>query len=259
MRTIPHLESRELSLLETWYVPGSVLPLHAHDYSNITAVLSGELIETTQSGEFRARTGSVVVKPQGTLHMDRVMSRSPVLTISIRFSGESPLTNDLPSWRWLDHPRAVMVAFAFLRNLRSGQDPETAAYDFAHAVVAQCAESTESRPSWFMEMCEILERKHAGSLRFDALARQFGLHPVYAARGFRRYAGMSMGEFVRATRLREAQRLIGSSPRSLQDISADTGFADPSHFARRFSAATGLTPREFRSWCRDVSRRTRDS
>jgi AraC family transcriptional regulator len=52
--------------------------------------------------------------------------------------------------------------------------------------------------------------------------------------------------YVMRQRLLRAQELIASTDLPLIDIAAETGFADQSHFSRRFHQMTGVSPRTYR-------------
>jgi AraC family transcriptional regulator len=43
-----------------------------------------------------------------------------------------------------------------------------------------------------------------------------------------------------------AKELLATTRLSLTEIALDSGFADHSHFSRRFHEITGVAPREFR-------------
>jgi AraC family transcriptional regulator len=51
---------------------------------------------------------------------------------------------------------------------------------------------------------------------------------------------------VMRRRLLRAQELLASTELPLIDIALATGFADQSHFSRRFHQMTGVPPRAFR-------------
>ena len=95
-------------------------------------------------------------------------------------------------------------------------------------------------------MREALDTNFDGTIRFEGLARDLHLHPVYLARAFRRMQGMSMTEYVRALRLRHARHALASSRRSVAAIAGESGFSDASHLCRTFSHAFGVTPRAYR-------------
>jgi AraC-like DNA-binding protein len=56
--------------------------------------------------------------------------------------------------------------------------------------------------------------------------------------------------FLNRIRIEHASRLLLSSDLNINEIAALTGFSDNSYFSRRFKAATGLAPREFRDFSR---------
>jgi AraC-like DNA-binding protein len=84
---------------------------------------------------------------------------------------------------------------------------------------------------------ERIARAHAVSVRH--------LYRVCAA------AGMSLEQEVIAQRLEGARaELAGPGDRSVAVVARRWGFPDPSYFARRFRAAYGVSPREWRELAR---------
>ncbi|MEJ1965539.1 MAG: AraC family transcriptional regulator [Gammaproteobacteria bacterium] len=88
----------------------------------------------------------------------------------------------------------------------------------------------------------------------DNLDRRIGLAELAAlvnvsrfhfARLFKRSTGMTAIAFVEQCRIRRAQSLIAESSLPLADIALLTGFADQSHFTRRFHRHVGCTPAVF--------------
>jgi AraC family transcriptional regulator len=88
----------------------------------------------------------------------------------------------------------------------------------------------------------------------DNLGRKIGLAELAAlvnvsrfhfARLFKRSTGMTAIAFVEQCRIRRAQALLVESTIALADISLITGFADQSHFTRRFHRHVGCTPAVF--------------
>jgi len=245
MRELRRLDTHDLTIREIAYPAGARQPRHEHDYGNITAVIRGEVIERADAGEYRGRSCSVVVKPARTPHAMEISGRATALTLSLQFGRTSPFAPMLGRWRWLEaDDSGVRAALALHAALRSGREIAERAHDLAHLVLA--VDSPQTLPAWFVELRAILDRDYAAPLRFDELSRRFGMHPVYVARAFRRYAGMSMGAYVRSLRLREARHLLASTHRSAAAIALDAGFADGSHLTRLFTRAVGMTPIEYR-------------
>jgi AraC family transcriptional regulator len=80
------------------------------------------------------------------------------------------------------------------------------------------------------------------SLRVKDLAEAAGVHPVHAARIFRRYSGRTPGEYLQHLRVQAACRMIAENSDSLCDVAAQAGFADQSHMNRIFKRVLGATP-----------------
>jgi AraC-like DNA-binding protein len=83
-------------------------------------------------------------------------------------------------------------------------------------------------------------------LSVEELASHLGISPSYFARSFRSSVGLAPHAYVMRRRLLRAQELLASTELRLIDIALATGFADQSHFCRRFHEMTGVPPRTFR-------------
>jgi AraC-like DNA-binding protein len=84
------------------------------------------------------------------------------------------------------------------------------------------------------------------ALTVEELASHLGISPSYFARSFRSSVGLAPHAYVMRRRLLRAQELLASTELPLTDIALATGFADQSHFSRRFHEMTGVPPRTFR-------------
>jgi AraC family transcriptional regulator len=65
-------------------------------------------------------------------------------------------------------------------------------------------------------------------------------------RAFRASTGFTPIAYLADLRLKETRRLLVSTNLSLSEIALRLGFADQSHFTRRFRVATGMTPSRYR-------------
>jgi AraC-like DNA-binding protein len=84
------------------------------------------------------------------------------------------------------------------------------------------------------------------ALTVEELASHLGISTSYFARSFRSSVGLAPHAYVMRRRLLRAQELLASTELPLTDIALATGFADQSHFSRRFHEMTGVPPRTFR-------------
>ncbi len=86
------------------------------------------------------------------------------------------------------------------------------------------------------------------------LAAVVNVSRFHFARLFRRSTGMPPIAFVEQCRIRRAQTLIVETDLPLSDIALVIGFADQSHFTRRFHRHVGCAPAQF---AREHGRRRR--
>jgi DNA-binding response OmpR family regulator len=79
-----------------------------------------------------------------------------------------------------------------------------------------------------------------------ALAARVGTHEKRMSRVFREQTGRSVFEFVRETRLAEAQRLLAGSALSVEEVALAVGFSSAANFSTAFRERFGRTPTAYR-------------
>lgn len=80
-----------------------------------------------------------------------------------------------------------------------------------------------------------------------SMAAAAGLSTYHFARAFKQTEGVSPLEFVMLRRIERSKQLLLSSDASLAEVAVACGFADQSHFSRRFRQMTGATPGAYRA------------
>jgi len=210
-------------------------------------VTRGQIDESSARGEYRALASSIVLKAAGCEHDDRIGGFG-AKTLTIRFERQSRFGRMIPdgTWSWSESPHAVRLAIATQCAFADGR-----ANDVERNAVALIEELTatpiaESRLTWLNDARRLLEEHFDETIDFASLARDLGLHPVYASRAFKRHVGLSMTDYVRALRVREARRELATTRRSIASIAATAGFADSGHLCRTFVSLIGVTPRAYR-------------
>jgi DNA-binding response OmpR family regulator len=86
----------------------------------------------------------------------------------------------------------------------------------------------------------------AGVPALAELAARVGTHEKRLSRVFREQTGRTVFEFVRDARLGEAQRLLGSSTLSVEEVALAVGFSGAANFSTAFRERFGCTPSAFR-------------
>ena len=85
-----------------------------------------------------------------------------------------------------------------------------------------------------------------GNLSVDDVVAHCGVPRRSLERAFREELERTILHEILRVRINHAQKLLETTPLSVTDIAAQSGFASLNHFFRVFHARTGLTPRAFR-------------
>jgi len=101
-----------------------------------------------------------------------------------------------------------------------------------------------------LELLEtLIARVHGAPDRFrtvEDLTSESGWGATRLAELFREHLHLTPLVFLQRTRMREAQRLLGATSRSVSDVALEAGFESPSVFHSQFRKQAALTPGEYR-------------
>lgn len=103
-------------------------------------------------------------------------------------------------------------------------------------------------PEWLEDLAIwVIANARDAKLKPEHFTAQAGIGRATVFRAFRRWYGLSPGEFLIRERLRQAGRLLQSRlDKSVADIAMDCGFSATPHFCRRFRGLFGVTPESWR-------------
>lgn len=101
------------------------------------------------------------------------------------------------------------------------------------------------------EVCRYLNDRK-GPITADALAKTMNYSSNYISGLFRKYLDTSVLQYNREVRLKEAERLLRKSDKSVSEIAYETGYENRSHFYRIFKEKYGMTPMEYRESCHSI-------
>jgi AraC-like DNA-binding protein len=97
----------------------------------------------------------------------------------------------------------------------------------------------------FSRLLEHMRDPTSRKLSLGEAARMCGMSPAKFTRCFKQVAGMPYLAYLTHLRLTEGARLLRLGERTIAEIATLLGFADQSHFDRRFKRVFGLTPSAF--------------
>ncbi|MFN8547004.1 MAG: AraC family transcriptional regulator [Candidatus Eisenbacteria bacterium] len=225
---------------------------HAHERPHLFLLLSGGYEEAVTRGGAarRVRGGGIRFSPAGDRHhLDFSDAANRCAMIEI----DPSLAPSLPAHRVYCEGSEVDALLGPVRRAIRASDPvaglalEGAVLEFLARVGAEGEEGElRTAPPWLRRITDRLASDREGELALSDLSREAGIHPVYAARAFRRFHGCSAGDFIRRLRMERAVDLVRTSALPLAEVALRAGFADQAHLTRSMSRSLGVTPAQLR-------------
>ncbi len=106
--------------------------------------------------------------------------------------------------------------------------------------------SADASQGGFSEILRYIDRNLDKKLTIETLAAEFGYNPTYLARKFSQEFGAPPAKYVLRQRIVRCHHLLLATNLSLEQIAAETGFYDASHFISKFKEFEGVTPLAYR-------------
>jgi AraC-like DNA-binding protein len=91
-----------------------------------------------------------------------------------------------------------------------------------------------------------MEQHLATSIHLEDMANTVHLNETYFCEVFKQVTGISPGRYLMRLRLEHARYLLLSTAQPITTVARESGFTDPSHFARAFKGAFGTSPTRLR-------------
>ena len=103
-------------------------------------------------------------------------------------------------------------------------------------------------PARMVEALDSYIRDNAGDdISNTEIGAIFGYHPFYISKVLKDRKGTTLRQYIIAYRLKLAKKLLEESGKSVNEISEECGFNDPSYFTKTFKNAFGMTPKDYRN------------
>lgn len=227
--------------------------LHAQDFFELICVLRGQCAQSfPDRAPLLLTEGQAALLAPGIAHkLARAGAGDVIVKLIVPpplFAQVCPFEADGISVFAPRRDRAALLLAELLRE----QDAEDALCSrtipsLLTLLFAELLRSREAQPAARTD--EELESYLAEHLR-DASLADFAARKHYSAdyvgKRIRRQTGTSFSRRLNEARLREAARLLAETELSVESIAAAVGYADPAGLYKRFRAAFGMTPGEYR-------------
>ena len=251
-------------------------PWHDHDFFELALIESGRGTHESDDGVIPLRPGVAILLPPGAGHEYRACEDMRVYNCLFRaelvdaelmwarrdrllgplFDRGNPSTGGFPrSYVELD-PVATRRVIDALEPIRTG-DASTHAAQLARLLLAleviACAHAEAHRedgsPSaspLVADAIELMTKDLAFPWTLDDLSQRMFVGRFHLARTFARCVGQPPMHYLARLRAERAAALLAATDLPVAVVGTKVGWPDPAYFSRRFRAAFGVSPREYR-------------
>lgn len=226
------------------YDEGYYMAPHTHDFTAISLILKGGFEESTDGGVNQVCRAKTLIKPADTLHSDKYDDSCSIMCVYLKDISQIKRNNQAILKEWTGLYGVNWSSFQPYFSKVSMDEKRTILNEFIGHIQSAKTEKDKA-PDWVYHLKYFLDAHFNERIQTSELADRYGVHPVYLARVFRKYFGMSIKDYLKSMRIRNAIASISENGHSLTQIAFDNGFADQSHFIRSFRQETGTTPRFF--------------
>ena len=249
-------EAGGLLVTDATFGPDLRLPPHVHDRTCVATTIEGSFDSHMRGRSYWSSQSMVLTEPAGERHANRFGPRGARVVIVQPDAGRAELLRPgaglLDSINQLLDPTVGVLARRLATELTQRDAAAPLALEgLALELLALTARlphtgRSNSVPRW---LCRVRDRLHdelGSTPTLQTLAALAGVHPAHLTRAFRRHFSRSIGEYLRDRRLEWAAGALAESDEPIADVATAAGFADQSHFTRRFRLRFGCTPARYR-------------
>jgi two-component system response regulator YesN len=118
--------------------------------------------------------------------------------------------------------------------------------ELCRAAPAAASSEQESFNPRMEQVRRFLEGNYMEPVRLEQLCKIAGIQEANLCRQFKKYTGLSTGDYLKQLRLAAAMQQLRSTNEKIASICHACGFSDLTHFNRTFRTALGTTPSEYR-------------
>ena len=95
---------------------------------------------------------------------------------------------------------------------------------------------------------EYIKINFSQKITIEDIAQAVYLSPCYISRLFKQNLGCTISEYLTQLRIENAKTMLKSSQYTITQVAEESGFEDPTYFARVFKKIEGITPSRYRQY-----------
>lgn len=236
-------------------------PFHTHDFDEIFLVTEGSLIHRRPQGNETLEAGSISFVDSTTLHALAPNGRQYGSFINVAFPKKIlPQLAHMAGLIPLEGTKQIGEQ-QFERVKRIFEEIEQNSFHHPHiadivSFVAQLTmefgrsydrkDKPQNSKDRFIQAVNSLDELEHCRKGIDHLLDQTSVSMPHLCRTLKAKTGKTPSELVHLARMTNARKLLLSTDLTIDQISIELGYEDPSYFYRTFKRQMGVSPKEFR-------------
>lgn len=254
--------------------PNKPFSYHYHDYIELLFSLATNANVWLEGECYKFEKGDLIIINSGELHTVRPMEYSDYICIKfsphILYAAEQALLEYkyvLPFLAKNTHKKKFtadeindsVIPSLFIDTINEWENKRTA-YELSIRsnilrIFAEIFRMNEDT-GWLLPNLQLTDslksaieyiHKNFSTATESEVAALCGLSYNHFSYSFKKATGQSFNKYVTAIKLREAEKQLVMTDKSITEIAYDVGFSNSSHFIKHFKSLKHITPSQFRS------------
>lgn len=250
--------------------PRYIMQMHWHKELEIIRVIRGSFELALGGRQMRISEGQSVFIPSGIIHggtpndceyecavfSPSMLYGSQICRVQVKALMQSAAVYENDS--------NINLLFEGVKRKKRGYELETYGRLYLIAADITAADDRESRglPNDKLEKIkpamQMIEEEYDTKISLAALADACRLSPNYFSRYFKEVVGQTPFEYITVYRVEAACEMFAYSENSVTDVCYACGFNDLSYFIHIFKKYKGVSPKAYRTKCRQLDCRRQD-
>ena len=183
------------------------------------------------------------VVPYEVLYSERQGTEPDVLSVSVPLSGKLQSLERMVILMKQLQDSDKRYGMRSLNNFTTGV---ILAEISAQSFVSRKYSNADNSPQLYNDISEYIALNIYNDLKVSDVADYFGYNEKYLTTYFKKWAKVSMKQFMIQKKMEYAKAELGETNHSVSQIGYTLGYSDPHNFSNAFKKETGLTPSEYR-------------
>ena len=259
------------------------VPLHWHEEAELTLIVRGASTYTVQLESFQVQEGDLVFVPPQVLHAVTTGGgemESDTFVFHMDFLGGRG--GDVCTLRYLaplsgqkltppmvirrEHPLYEQLVQIFREMNRNWEQKELGYELMMKAklltalalMMPYCVKDSEElalrteHAEKIKAALEFMEQNYGEEISIADVAAACYFSQYHFMRFFKKYMGVSCGEYLKNLRLEKAAKAFATGNTGILDVAMESGFRNLSYFYREFQKKYGITPKQFIHRCAEM-------